>query len=618
MKISIVAFPLLMIALRSKSTNAHKTNNLEAQINYGIINNYNELLKVAKCQYCLTTTNPVEEENCDEIMEECRGLLSNKDLGFLLKAITDESMHNKSQYIHGKHSNTLRRIIKVLEAQKKNIESVKNIVRDIKKSGNTQLRSSGTSISDLDKLNTSIKNIKKGFQFLNDNYSTINKHINIPSGDMNKIYKRIVNTNNFDGLSKSQEKICSNEDDTNVGIDDIIKSSVQDIFDEGENIMNVVKTVLVQESDGIGNELAGLIEKGKEIGEQIVNIEGLLSPKNGLFSGGLPSLNKLYEFTSNLSSYEYLLVKLKDSIISKLKDILLRLLYKSYITYRKNKSIELGEEEIPMVSKDEYLDELKKGVIQLSMKLLYSKIKRLLIKIKNKMSRKKKTENIPDPLPVESSIYDYDDDDAIVDDTADDDAADDDVADNDKFISFNKSSSHMKLFRGILPQKKSIVSTIDKMISEIDLYEQGLYTDTHADYENDEILSTVEGMDETESDEAELSNECVQKIIDENIAVEAINNLLKVDESAVEERENVNDSENKSNNSSIDIEKGASTPSDISEIPNIIKKIVIYVIKERIYDLAEELSDNKLEDESKTSTPSNNIILEDTPAPNQA
>ncbi|ETB61786.1 hypothetical protein YYC_01604 [Plasmodium yoelii 17X] len=615
MKISIVGLSLLMIALRSKSTNAHKTNNLETKINYGIINNYDELLKVARCQYCLTALEPVPEEKCDEIMDECRQLLSNKDLGFLLKAITDEPMSDNSPYINGKHSNTLRKIIKVLETQKRLIDSVKTIVRGIKKNGGSQLRSNGINSPELAKLSANIKNIKKGFQFLNDNYNTINKHINLPSGDMNQIYNKIVNANNFDGLSKSQEKLNSNEKDGNVGIDDIIKSSVQDIFDEGENIMNVVKTVLVQESDGIGNELAGLIEKGKEIGEQIVNIEGLLSPKNGLFSGGIPTLDKLYEFTSNLSSYEELLVKLKDSVLSKLKDILLRLLYKSYIAYRKNKSIELGEEEIPIVSEDEYLDELKKGVIQLSMKLLYSKIKRLLIKIKNKICHKNKTENTTESLPVETPTYDYDydDDDAVVDDTVDDDAGDDDY--DDESIPFNKSSSHMKLFRGTPSPQKSIVSTINKMINEINLYEQGLCTDTYVDYENEDILSTVEGMDDTESDEAELSNESVQKIINENIATEAINDLLKVDESPVEKKEN--DSENKSNNSSIDIENGVNTLTIVSETPNIIKRIVIYVIREKIYDLSEELADNKFENESNAPESTNDKV-EDESKPSES
>ncbi|CAD2114083.1 hypothetical protein YYG_00462 [Plasmodium vinckei petteri] len=601
MKIGIVAFPLLMIALRSKSADAFKANTLETKINYGILNNYEELLKIARCQYCLTALKPAEEEKCDTIMKECRNMLTDKELGFLLKAITNDSGTNKPPYIHGKHSNTLRKIIKVLEVQSKNIESLKTIVRGIKKNGGAKLKASGANSPELAKLNTNIQNIKKGFQFLSDNFNTINKHINTPNNDMSQIYNKIVNPVHLDELSKSPEKKDSTEEQSE-GFNDIIKSSVQDIFEEGETIMNVVKTVLVQESDGIGSDLVGLIEKGKEIGEQIVSIEGILSPQNGLFSGGLPSLDKLYQLTINLSSYDELLIKLKDVILSKLKDILLRLLYKSYITYRKNKSIELGEEEIAIVSEDEYLDELKKGVLQLSMKLLYSKVKRLLTKIKNKIFSKKTKEVAPESLPAGSPEYDYDDD-------------DDEVIGDSESISFNKSSSHMKLFRGTPSPEKAILSSIDKMISEIDLYEEVLSADKSTDAEDDEMLSVVEAMDETESDEAELSNEHVQKIINENIAIEAINDLLKIDESAVEG----NDSQDKSDNLIADIEKDANTPSNNLETSaNIMKKIVVYVIKEKLSDLAEELSDNKFEDESKTPESSDNVTPENTPVPTQA
>ncbi|KEG03992.1 merozoite surface protein 9, putative [Plasmodium vinckei vinckei] len=600
MKIGIVAFPLLMIALRSKSADAFKSNTLETKINYGILNNYEELLKIARCQYCLTAIKPAEEEKCDAIMNECRNMLTDKELGLLLKAITGDNGSKKSVYIHGKHSNTLRKIIKVLEAQSKNIESIKTIVRGIKKNGGSKLKASGPNSQELAKLNTNIQNIKKGFQFLSNNFNTINKHINTPNNDMSQIYNKIVNSANPEELSKSIEKIDSTEESSE-GFNDIIKSSVQDIFDEGETIMNVVKTVLVQESDGIGNDLAGLIEKGKEIGEQIVSIEGILSPQNGLFSGGLPSLDKLYKLTINLSSYEELLIKLKDVVLSKLKDILLRLLYKSYITYRKNKAIELGEEEIAIVSEDEYLDELKKGVLQLSMKLLYSKVKRLLTKIKNKIFYKKVKEISPESLPIEIPEYDYDDD--------------DDVIVGGESIPFNKSSLHTKLFRGTSSPEKAILSRIDKMISEIDLYEEVLSTDKSTDVEDDEMLSVVEAMDETESDEAELSNEHVQKIINENIAIEAINDLLKIDGAAIEG----NDSQNKSHNLIADIEKDANALSNNSETSdNIMKKIVVYVIKEKLSDLAKELSDNKLEDASKTPESSDNVTPKNTPVPTQA
>ncbi|VTZ71130.1 merozoite surface protein 9, putative [Plasmodium chabaudi chabaudi] len=599
MKAGIVAFPLLMIALGSKSADAFKAKTLETKINYGILNNYEELVKIARCQYCLTALKPAEDEKCDTIMNECKNMLTDKEYGFLLKAITGDDKPSKSPYISGKHSNTLRKIIKVLEAQSKNIESLKTTVHNIKKKGVSKLKASGANNPELAKLNTSIQNIKKGFQFLSDNYNIINKHINIPNNDMNQIYSKILNSNAFGELSASPEKTDSTEESSE-GINDIIKSSFQDIFEEGENIMNVVKTVLVQESDEIGNDLAGLIEKGKEIGEQFVGIEGLLSPKNGLFSAGLPSLDKLYSLTTNLSSYEELLIKLKDVVLSKLKDILLRLLYKSYIAYRKNKALELGEEEVPIVSEDEYLNELKKGVLQLTMKLLYSKVKRLLTKIKNKIFKKNKG-IVPEPLPVEVPEYNFGDDDKVIVDGAS--------------ASSNKSSPHMKLFRGTPSPEKAILSSIDKMINEIDLYEQVLSTDKSTDAEYDDTLAIAEGMDETESDEAELSNEHVQKIINENIAIDAINDLLKIDEPAVED----NASQNKPDNVTTDVEKDANNLiNNLETSSNIMKKIVGYVIKEKLSDLAEELSDDKLEDKPEAPKPSDNITPENTPVPTQA
>ncbi|SBS91020.1 merozoite surface protein 9 (MSP9) [Plasmodium malariae] len=500
MKIKFLIFPLVALLVQNSFARCNDVAEFTKLFDNDLISNYEKLFKVIKCQYCKANKKEFKDEKCKQIKEECKQLLKGGKYPQMVKNLMYGIKVDDSQDLFGHDTEELKKLINFLELHKKEIDNVKGMIDHIKDNKSLLQLNAGNN-STVHTLNAKMKNLKNNVDYIEKSQDFINKHLNAGSDDIdNEDLQNMFNIketgetdNGYKGLyklSNSANTLDLNEDDNihnielgDIGIKDFVKNNMKDILKNGDGLLDIVKSTLIQDGGNIGGDLVNLIEKGKEIGEKILHIEGVIKGKSKTQTGH-DAIEQLDHFKTELASYEYLLVNLKGVVLNKLKDILLKLLYKAYISYRKKKAKELGLEEAVEVTHDTYVNELKKGIIELGMKIFFHKVKHLLSIVKKKIFYKKNSK-------ASTSGKEQ------------------------KQVDMHNTVETPKL-RGTAPDEEvALMSSIDNMIEEIDFYENEMYHNQYVDTANQENAN-VQGMDEDEQtqDEQMVDEQAANPVVD--------------------------------------------------------------------------------------------------------
>ncbi|SOV23830.1 merozoite surface protein 9 [Plasmodium sp. DRC-Itaito] len=439
MNMKVVLFSFLLFVIRSNIIISCNKNEKNHGVDMKVLNNYENLFKVVKCEYCHENTyvkgkKPYSDPQCAAIKEECIELLKQKEYTDSVTYLMDGFKSAKNLKNNEKKSNTeemkdlvnfLQSHKKLIEALKKNIETIQNkksliqnnkaynplLVSFIKKMNmlkdnveyiekNQDLfkelihQNNSSNLVDTKKKNFSLKSqgnkkeTSENDEEVNDEEEVSDEEVNddeeVSDEEVNDEDVNDEDVNDEDNNDKAYEL-------GSVPVDDLLNDNMKNII-RGDNFMDVVKSTLAQ-TGGLGsNDLTNFLNKGKELGETFSNITNIkLGDVSNLEEFSLDQLDIL---KNNLVSYEFILEQVKTIVLNKLKDLLLRLLYKAYVSYKKRKAQEKGlPEPTETATNAEYVEELKKGILEMGIKLLFSKVKSLLGKLKNKMFPKKKEEN---------------------------------------------------------------------------------------------------------------------------------------------------------------------------------------------------------------------------------
>ncbi|GAW83662.1 merozoite surface protein-9 precursor [Plasmodium gonderi] len=507
MRMNIIFFSFVAFLLKGHIAKVDEKKSFSKLFDPDLVNNYEKLFKVIKCQYCLKQKKGAESEKCSKIIEECKNLLKDGEYDTVLKDLMNDVKVDNNEKVYGPNTDELKKIVNFLETHMKEVDVLKGIIDDIKENKDVVLVNGGNNPT-MHKLNAKMKSLKNSVQYIQNSHDTINEQLSKSEDETNDnmipdMFQLIGNGNKDTNENIQLGNTCDKEDAQkneliDIGIDEFVKNSMKDLFKDGEGFMDVVKSALIQDAGGLGGELASLIEKGKEIGDKIADIEGHIDDKKGKETTETLTVEKLDHFKTELSSYEYLLITLKGIALSKLKSILIKLLYKAYIVYRAKKAKEFGENPPTIVAEEHYLSELKKGVLELGMKILFNKLKTLLSIVKKKIYKKiEKRKNAKKEKNVKAE------DETIIANTLN--------GESDELTS--------PMLRGSIPAEDiSLMSSIDSLLEEIDFYEKEMYDNPesaeplHGEQKNEE--APIQGMDdqptEDETQTEEIQTEEIQ------------------------------------------------------------------------------------------------------------
>ncbi|CAA9991075.1 merozoite surface protein 9 [Plasmodium knowlesi strain H] len=495
MRVSIIIFSFVVFLVKGHIAKSDDKKNFSKLFDANLVNNYEKLFKVIKCQYCLTQKKGAQNEKCKKIMKECKHLLKDGEYMTMLKDLMSDLKVGKNEHVYGPNTEELKKIINFLELHKQEIKKIKNMIDTIKNNKAILLINGGDNAM-VHKLNKKMKSLKNGVEYIQKSQEAITKHLSENDDEVNNILPDMFHLKGTTNKNGNELIQLGNVTDTdgennyelgNLGVEDVIKNSMKGLFKDGEGLMDVVKNTLMQEGGGIGGELVSLIEKGKEIGQKIVDIEGMITNKDGTANADGTTIEKLDHFKTELSSYEFLITSLKGIVLGKLKDILLRLLYKAYISYKTKKAKEFGEPVPSEVPEEEYLNELKKGGLELGIKILFNKLRYLLIVIKKKLFPKKFGNKEDKTKKGENKAL-------------------------PKSVTLESAKLNSNMLRGsVCEEDVSLMTSIDNMIEEIDFYEKEIYKGSHSG-------GVIKGMDydleDDENDEDEMTEQMVEEVAD--------------------------------------------------------------------------------------------------------
>nr|AAN16519.1 merozoite surface protein-9 [Plasmodium coatneyi] len=495
MRLTIIIFSFVVFLVKGHIAKVDDQKSFSKLFDENLVNNYEKLFKVIKCQYCLTQKKGAQKEKCKHIMKECKHLLKDGKYLTMLKDLMSDLKVGNNEHVYGPNTEELKKIINFLELHKQEIKKIKNMIDTIKNNKAILLVNGGNNPM-VHKLSKRMKSLKNNVEYIQKSQDAITKQLNQNDAEVSNILPGIFHLKGTTNKNANEPiqlgNVTENDEGHNyelgsLGVDEMVKNSMKGLFKDGEGLMEVVKNTLMQEGGGIGGELVSLIEKGKEIGEKIVDIEGMITKKDGTANADGTTIEKLDHFKTELSSYEFLITSLKGIVLSKLKDILLRLLYKAYIIYRTKKAKELGEDPPTEVPEDEYLSELKKGGLELGIKLLFNKLRYLLIVIKKKLFPK---------------MFGHKED-----------KVKKEVKATPKKVTPGGPQLSSNMLRGSVSEEDvSLMTSIDNMIEEIDFYEKEIYNNPHTG-------GGIQGMDDDteddETDEEEVTEEIVGEVVDQ-------------------------------------------------------------------------------------------------------
>ncbi|EUD66002.1 hypothetical protein C922_03472, partial [Plasmodium inui San Antonio 1] len=459
MRVNIIIFSLVAFLVKGHIAKPDDNKSFSKLFGAELVNNYEKLFKVIKCQYCLTQKKGAQDEKCKNIMKECKHLLKDGNYMTVLKDLKNDLKMGKDDYLYGPDTNELKKIMNFLEFHKQEIDQLKDMIDNIKDNKAILLINGGNN-SVVHKLNKKMKSLKNSVEYIQKSQDVITEQLSKDDDQISPVVTDMFHLKTTPNKNTNELIQLGNVTDNNegnkyelggVGVDEFVKNSMKDLFKDGEGFMDFVKSALIQEGGGIGGELVSLIEKGKEIGEKIVDIEGMITKKNGTTNKDGTTIEKLDHLKMELSSYEFVLTNLKGVVMGKLKDILLRLLYKTYINYRIKKAKELGEEAPIEVEEEHYLSELKKGILELGVKIFFNKVRNLLTFVKKKMFPKKYGIK-QDKTKMENGQKDS------------------------KEVTPTNAKLTSPMLRGSVPAENiSLMASIDGIIEEIDFYEKEIY-----------------------------------------------------------------------------------------------------------------------------------------------
>nr|AAL78898.1 merozoite surface protein-9 precursor [Plasmodium cynomolgi] len=620
MRASFIILSFVVFLVRGHIVKADDKKSFSKLFDANLVNNYEKLFKVIKCQYCLTQKKGAQNEKCKKIMKECEHLLKDGEYITTLKDLMNDLKVGNNDHVYGPNTKELKKIINFLELHMQEIGKLKDMIDTIKDNKAILLVNGGNNPV-IHKLNKKMKSLKNNVEYIQKSQDIITEQISKNDDEENNVLPDMFHLNatiNKDDNELIQlGNIADNDEEHKfelggVDIDEFVKNSMKDLFKDGEGFMDAVKTTLIQEGGGIGGELVSLIEKGKEIGEKIVDIEGMITNKNNPANKDGTTIEKLDHFKTELSSYEFLIISLKGIVLSKLKDILLRLLYKAYISYRTKKAIEFEEPPPTEVSEEHYLSELKKGVLELGMKILFNKLRNLLTIVKKKLFPKKagskggKTEK-------------------------------EQKKGDSKTATPETAELSSQMLRGSVPAEDfSLMASIDSMIEEIDFYEKEIYHNPHTqevmdgghkgaraevqamddgsvedavedatiDAVNDATSDATNDTVNDATDEEEMTEQMAEEVVDQ-IAEEVVEhmahdmvNMEDVVEDVVEEVAQMEE---------VAAEVATEVAEEVAQMEEIVQKVVneaAYVVQE-VANAVEEVADAVDDTAQGVDTPEN-------------
>ncbi|KJP88057.1 hypothetical protein AK88_02332 [Plasmodium fragile] len=515
MRVNIIIFSFVVFLVKGYIAKVDDKKSFSKLFDANLVNNYEKLFKVIKCQYCLTQKKGEQNAKCKQIMKECKHLLKNGEYITMLKNLMNDLKVGNNEHVYGPNTTELKKIINFLELHKQQIKKIKNMIDTIKNNKAALLINGGNNAM-VHKLNKGMKSLKNSVEYIQKSQDVINEQLSQNDGDLNHVLPDMFQLKGISSKDVNEliqlGNITYNDEEHkhelgSLGVDEIVKTSMKDLFKDGQGLMDVVKNTLIQEGPGIGGDLVNLIEKGKEIGEKIVDIEGMITNKNGTAKMDKATIQKLDHFKTELSSYEFLITSLKGVVLTKLKDILLRLLYKAYINYKTKQAKEAGEAIPTEVPEEQYLDELKKGGLELGIKILFNKLRYLLILIKKKL--------FPHKFGPKHSNKKQDGKNT-----------------DTKQVTAESANLHAPMLRGFVSaEDMSLMNSIDNMIEEIDFYEKEIYKNPHTG----EVIhgghkgtaaggaSGVQGMDDfiiddmgdDTTDEDDMTEQVAEEVVDQ-------------------------------------------------------------------------------------------------------
>ncbi|CRH02708.1 merozoite surface protein 9, putative [Plasmodium relictum] len=393
MGLRILLFTFFIFLINNKFTNALNEDSVIRPCENCLLNNYDRLLKIIRCEYCsqndkLPWFNHIQRENCANIRNECIGTLNNRENLELLRNII--SNFGTEEYTDNFRINAdnLKKIINIIELQTKDIDVLRKIIDSIREHKAVLLINNDNNAS-LMNLSNNLRSLRNNVDHLQRNQDLIQNELSLDDQkefqDLQELYQL---KNELDDIYNGIDNITNNIQNYELGgfsIEGLVNDNLSDLIGNGgmKLVDTVSNTILQDGTTSADNSLVNIISDGKELAEQLIEKSGKQIAKPSL-SLDEDVFNKLDHLKTKLTSHEILIDKIKSVFLNKLKEYLLKTLHNAYASYRRRKARENGESD-PTINESLDINDMKKGIIEIGMKLLFSKLKNFLKFIKSKI-----------------------------------------------------------------------------------------------------------------------------------------------------------------------------------------------------------------------------------------